>query len=82
MDYDDGLDLRGSGARTLSDLIFVVADDGIVVNYGAGSFRLVGISQAQLDASDFIFLLEQGGPCDPPLVRCQATRRACGLRRR
>ena len=51
----DLIDLRGSGARALSDLIFVAADDGIVVNYGVGSFQLVGMSQAQLDASDFIF---------------------------
>lgn len=58
MDYEDGIDLidlRGSGARALSDLIFVAADDGIVVNYGVGSFQLVGMSQAQLDAGDFIF---------------------------
>ncbi len=58
MDFENGIDLlnlHGTGVNGMSDLTMVTDVDGIVVNYGAASFQLVGISVAQLDASDFVF---------------------------
>ncbi len=58
MDFEDEIDridLRGGGLRGLSDLVLVADPDGIVINYGPGSFQLAGISANQLDASDFLF---------------------------
>ena len=55
-DFEDGLDLlEVTGGLSFSDVTLTQNGSDLDVSFGSTTVRLVGISQSDIDASDFLF---------------------------